>query len=47
MFVVGYLHHTGIDGYEGPLGFGTRRGLIGRDRTPTPSAEWLRERLGA
>ena len=43
--VVGYLHDTGIDGYEGPMGFATQRGLIARDRTPKPSAEWLRERL--
>jgi beta-glucosidase len=43
--VVGYLHDTGIDGYEGPKGFTTQRGLIARDRTPKPSAEWLRDRL--
>lgn len=44
--VVGYLHDTGIDGYEGPLGYRTSRGLIARDRTVRPSGEWLRSVLG-
>lgn len=43
--VVGYLHDTGIDGYEGPFGFGTRRGLLGRDRELKDSARWLQSRL--
>ncbi len=38
----GYLHDTGIDGYEGPLGFTTQRGVIDRDRNPKPSARRLR-----
>jgi beta-glucosidase len=43
--VAGYLHDTGIDGYEGPLGFRTARGVIGRDRTIRPSGEWWRAHL--
>ncbi len=38
----GYLHDTGIDGYEGPLGFAARRGVVDRDRNPKPSAGRLR-----
>lgn len=45
--VVGYLHDTGIDGYEGPFGFRTQRGLVARDRTPKDSARWLSETLAA
>lgn len=44
--VVGYLHDTGIDGYEGPYGFTTQRGLVGRDRELKDSARWLQSRLG-
>ncbi len=43
--LVGYLHDTGIDGYEGPLGFTTARGLIDRDRNLKDSAVWLQSRL--
>ncbi len=43
--LVGYLHDTGIDGYEGPYGFSTSRGLIGRDREPRDSARLLQARL--
>ncbi len=43
--VVGYLHDTGIDGYEGPYGFATQRGLIGRDRELKDSGRWLQENL--
>lgn len=41
----GYFHDTGIDGYEGPYGFTTGRGLIGRDRVVRESGEWLRRTL--
>ena len=43
--VVGYLHDTGIDGYEGVHGFATQRGLIGRDRELKDSGRWLQENL--
>lgn len=43
--VEGYLHDTGIDGYEGPFGFATQRGLIARDRELKESARWLQSRL--
>ncbi len=38
----GYLHDTGIDGYEGVLGFSTQRGIVDRDRNPKPSSGRLR-----
>ena len=41
----GYLHDTGIDGYEGPYGFATQRGLVGRDRELKESGRWLQSRL--
>ncbi len=41
----GYLHDTGIDGYEGPYGFTTARGLIDRDRNLKDSARWLQSQL--
>lgn len=41
----GYLHDTGIDGYEGPYGFSTQRGLIARSRELKDSARWLQSRL--
>jgi beta-glucosidase len=43
--VIGYLHDTGIDGYEGPYGFDTQKGLIGRNRELKDSARWLQSRL--
>ncbi len=43
--VRGYFHDTGIDGYEGPYGFSTQRGLISRSREPKDSARWLQSRL--
>ena len=43
--VVGYFHDTGIDGYEGPYGYGTSRGLVARDRTVRDSGLWLRHHL--
>jgi len=36
--ILGYLHDTGIDGYEGPLGFATQRGIITRSRDLKDSA---------
>lgn len=41
----GYLHDTGIDGYEGPYGFSTQRGLVGRNRELKESGRWLQSRL--
>ena len=41
--LAGYFHDSGIDGYEWKLGFGAPRGLIGRDRTPKPSADRFRD----
>lgn len=43
--VIGYLHDTGIDGYEGPYGFTTAKGLISRSRELKDSARWLQSRL--
>ena len=43
--VRGYLHDTGIDGYEGPYGFATQRGIVGRDRELKESGLWLQSRL--
>lgn len=43
--VIGYLHDTGIDGYEGPLGFSTQRGVISRQRELKGSALSLKRRL--
>ncbi len=34
----GWLHDTGVDGYEWAGGFTRRRGIIDRDRNPKPSA---------
>ena len=41
----GYFHDTGIDGYEGPFGFSTQRGLITRGRELKDSALRLQDRL--
>lgn len=43
--VRGYLHDTGIDGYEGPYGFATERGLVSRSRDLKDSARWLQSQL--
>jgi beta-glucosidase len=43
--VRGYFHDTGIDGYEGPYGFSTSRGLVTRSRDLKDSARWLQSRL--
>ncbi len=43
--VDGYLHDTGIDGYEGRYGFASQRGLLSRGRDVKDSADWLRSRL--
>lgn len=41
----GYLHDTGIDGYEGPYGFATTKGLVSRGRDLKDSARWLADTL--
>lgn len=43
--LVGYFYDTAIDGYEWRAGFGTERGLIGRDRNLKPSAELYRDHI--
>ncbi|MGI9623734.1 MAG: family 1 glycosylhydrolase [Acidimicrobiales bacterium] len=43
--LMGYLHDTGIDGYEGPYGFNTNRGLISRAREIKDSGLSLQARL--
>jgi beta-glucosidase len=43
--VVGYFHHTGIDGYEWSDGFARPRGLIGRTRSIKPAGEFLQQFL--
>lgn len=43
--IEGYLHDTGIDGYEGPYGFSTSKGLFTRDRELKDSARWLQSTL--
>jgi beta-glucosidase len=44
--LVGYFHHTGIDGYEWSDGFARPRGLVARDRTIKPAGHYLREVTG-
>jgi beta-glucosidase len=39
--VRGYFHDTGIDGYDGVLGFDAPRGLVARDRRIKPSGRYL------
>ena len=41
--VVGYFHHTGIDGYEWNDGFVRPRGLINRARELKPAGEFFRD----
>jgi beta-glucosidase len=41
--VVGYFHHSGIDGYEWNDGFGQPRGLINRARALKPAGQFLQE----
>ena len=41
--VVGYFHHTGIDGYEWNDGFARPRGLIDRARALKPAGEFFRD----
>ena len=41
--VVGYFHHTGIDGYEWNDGFARPRGLINRARALKPAGEFFRD----
>jgi hypothetical protein len=43
--VVGYFHHSGIDGYEWSDGFARPRGLIGRTRAIKPAGEFLQQFL--
>jgi beta-glucosidase len=43
--VVGYFHHTGIDGYEWNDGFARPRGLIARTRAVKPAGEFMRQFL--
>jgi beta-glucosidase len=43
--LAGYLHDTGIDGYEGPYGFATQRGLLTRSRDVKDSGAWLSAQL--
>ena len=44
--VVGYFHHTGIDGYEWNDGFARPRGLIDRTRAVKPAGQYLQDFLG-
>ena len=39
--LVGYFHHTGIDGYEWSDGFARPRGLVARDRHIKPAGHFL------
>jgi beta-glucosidase len=43
--MVGYFHHTGIDGYEWNDGFARPRGLIDRTRALKPAGEFLQQFL--
>src|SRR5688572_4948214 len=43
--VVGYSHHSGIDGYEWHDGFARPRGLIDRTRVVKPAGEFLQQFL--
>ena len=43
--VVGYFHHTGIDGYEWNDGFARPRGLIERTRAIKPAGQFLQQFL--
>ena len=45
--VVGYLHDTGVDGYEWRAGFETQRGVIDRDRNVKLSGETLAAAIAA
>jgi beta-glucosidase/6-phospho-beta-glucosidase/beta-galactosidase len=43
--LVGYLHDTAVDAYEGPYGFASQRGLLTRGREVKDSAAWLAGQL--
>jgi beta-glucosidase len=45
--VRGYVHDTGIDGYEWNHGFDAPRGLVARDRTVKPSGRFLQSLLSS
>jgi beta-glucosidase len=45
--LMGWFHHSGIDGYEWADGFARPRGLIARDRTVKPAGRYVQEVAGA